>query len=377
MKIRQPLHNIILLSLAVFLAFLSTTSAASTIDNTDSHVVKIQIEEDPWDIYHPLDEGIWSDEVVAAGDTDGDVLREVDVSIDPKLNGLRNTLRLAEIDSLRLFSKPPLSHHNGGVMKPLSYTIFGSEGQSALKSLDSTDQHLVCPHYLFGIAPALVTPAHYRVCAALLLLRGYSDAAHEMLLGVTLDNLDEAEYAATHRGETDWAQKHPLTDSSDILHAAIHRLIEGHDVGEGGQTGYENSKYWLAGGPNLLSKPQPHPVRTTLARIARQHTPRCISEGNLIAPKGGAKHSVLSGAGKTRTVFVPHGQWDDFCFLKLCQRWADGDFDCDRDMMEAIATLQRAEIVLLLRYELLACLRGTSGQSMPSTMTTTDPDAAD
>ena len=358
----------ILLSLVAFWAVLSTT-ATSTVDNTNSHVKG----EDPWDIYHPLDEGIWSEEA-AAGDS-VDVLQEVDVSIDPRLAFLRNTLRLAEIDSLRLFSKPPLSHHNGGVMKPLYYSIFGT-GKSALRTLDSADQHLVRPDHLFGIAPGLVSPAHYRVCAALLLLRGYSDAAHEVLLGVTLDNLDEAEYAATHRGETDWAQKHPLTDSADIFHAAIHRLIEGDDLGEGDQTGYDNAKYWLAGGPKLLPKPSPHPVRTTLARIAREHTPRCISEGNLIAPKGGAKHTVLSGAGKTRTVCIPHGSWDDFCFLELCKRWADGEFDSDRDMMEAVATLQRAEIVLLLRHELLACLRTSIGQSMPST-TTTGPDSTD
>jgi hypothetical protein len=370
MKIAGQHLHIIFLWLVASCAVPSTTAAFT--DNSNVHnVIK---GEDRWDIYHPLDEGIWSDEE-AAGDSD-DVLREVDVAIDPKLAGLRNTLRLAEIDSLRLFSKPPLSHYNGGVMKPLSYTIFES-GQSALKGLDATDQHLVRPDLLFGISPAKVSPAHYRVCAALSLLRGYSDAAHEMLLGVTLDNLDEAEYSATHRGETNWAQKHPLTDSADILHAAIHRLVEGYDLGEGGQTGYDNAKYWLAGGPKLLSKPSPHLVRTALARIAQEHTPRCIAEGNLIAPQGGAKHSVLSGGGKTRTVCVPHGQWDDFCFLELCKRWGDGEFDCDRDMMEAVATLQRAEIVLLLRYELLVCLRRTSEQSRASSTTaTTGPDSS-
>ena len=73
------------------------------------------------------------------------------------------------------------------------------------------------------------------------------DKAHELILGVNMTNIEEAEYAATHPGQTSWSADHPLSTEQDIMHALIHRL-EGHNVGEGGHWGYENAKYWLAGG---------------------------------------------------------------------------------------------------------------------------------
>ena len=335
-------------------------------------------EVDRWDIYHPLDEGLWIDTETPSkrdntrhpasnNDEEKDELREEDIVVDVKFKGLRNDLRMAEIDSLRLFSKPPLP---ADAMQPMTYGIFKT-GQSALRTVDEKDQHLILPEILFGLqskrqrnrnAPAatesLLQPHHYRVCAVLLLLRGYSDAAHEVLLGVSLDNLQEAEYAATHRGETDWAQKHPLSDAADILHAAIHRMVEGNQLGEGDQTGYDNAKYWLAGGPKLLEAPAHHPIRETLVRIAREHTPKCVAEGGVIAGENGSgegvEHTVLSGGGKSRVVCVPCGQWDDFAFLELCQRWADGSLE--KDIEDEVATLQRAEIILLLRHELMECL---------------------
>ncbi|CAB9499746.1 expressed unknown protein [Seminavis robusta] len=343
----------LLSALLFWVALPSTTMAASTVDDNSNHFFV-----DPWDIYHPLDEGLWRGSSSSTNDPKGDVLQEEDVTIDGRWEGLRNNLRLAEIDSMRLLSRPPLSHHNGGVMKPLSYSIFQT-GKSALSSLDPIDKNLIQPGRLFGLDyKHQLTGAHYRACAALLLLRGYSDAAHEILLGVTLDNLEDAVYAATHRGQTNWAEQHPLSDGADILHAAIHRLVEGNDLGEGDQTGYDNARYWYAGGPKLLATPAGHPVRTALARIAQEHTPRCLKEGNVVAGSAGAKHTVLSGGGKTRTVSISCGQWDDFAFLELCQKWDQGAFHNDRDMEDEVATLQRAEIILLLRHELFRCLRG-------------------
>lgn len=338
-----------LLGLIVFALLLVVVppTNASTVRNSDR-----------WDIFHPLEEGLWSKNAAAATsqsmedsiDADDDRLQEKIEDMDVKFEGLRNALRLAEIDSLRLCSQTP----DG--MQPLNYEIFKT-GQSALRRLDSNDRHLVLPQTLFGlrrdIKKTLCRPAHYRACAALLLLRGYSDAAHEVLLGVTMDNLKEGEYAASHRGQTNWAQEHPLTDSADILHAAIHRIVEGNDLGEGDQTGYENAKYWLAGGPKLLERPKAHPVRESLARIAKEHAPLSVTNGGVIASQG-IKHDVPSGGGATRTVCVPCGQWDDYAFLDLCRKWANGALD--KDLEDEVATLQRAEIILLLRYELMDCL---------------------
>ena len=289
---------------------------------------------DRWDIYHPLDEGLWT------GQQDGrktvvDELEEEDVVVEDRLKNLRNVLRMAEIDSMRLFSKTPMP---SDVMDPMNYAIFQT-GQSALRSLSKKDRRLVLPHKLFGIERKHCRMAHYRVCACLLLLRGHSDAAHEVLLGVTLDNLEQGEYAASHRGQTNWAEEHPLSDGADILHAAMHRIVEGHDLGEGDQTGYENANYWLAGGPKLLDCPTPHPVREALARIARVHAPICVAQGGVIA-QDNAKYTVPSGKGETRMVSITCGQWDDYAFLELCKQWADGSLE--KDLEDEVATLQRA-----------------------------------
>ena len=120
----------------------------------------------------------------------------------------------------------------------LQYSIF--RGTSALRHLSTEDEAVVNPNAFGSTA-----------CAALLLLRGHPDAAHEVLLGVTKTNLEEAEYAATHPG-SGWAEAHPLSDSADMLHAILHRL-EGPAVGEGNHTGYVNAKYWLAGGGKRVS----------------------------------------------------------------------------------------------------------------------------
>jgi hypothetical protein len=155
----------------------------------------------------------------------------------------------------------------------------------------------------------------------LLLLREQVDAAHELILGVTWNNKEEAEYAATHRGQTNWTQEHPLTDKDDAIHAALHRL-EGSARGEGNHTGYDNAKYWLAGGPKALEKPAQHVVRTALARIARERAPCCVDAGVI---SSGAKHVIIAGGGKTRNVCVPEGEWDGFVFVDICERRASGE----------------------------------------------------
>ena len=383
--------------LALLVLVLSGKAMASTTGYTSTTSV------DPWDIYHPLDEGLWvgasrrnhhprrrrifrpsknknmnksngqndtTDNIIMSDQQNDDVLLEEDITVDSKYRGLRNDLRMAEIDSLRLFSKTPLPAE---AMQPLRYDIFRSSGgQSALRNIHEKDRHLIHPEILFGMATGRANSSakknkkrkcdqlhvhHYRVCAALLFLRGYSDASHEMLLGVSWNNIEEAEYAARHRGQTDWAEKNPLSTAADMLHAAIHRIVEGHALGEGDHSGYDNARYWLVGGPKRLDSPDPHPVREALVRIAQEHCHQCVQETRIIA-KENTTHTVLSGGGQTRTVGVPSGHWDDFEFVELCRAWADGSLD--DDLEDEVATLQRAEIILLLRYELMECLRRSS-----------------
>jgi len=216
--------------------------------------------------------------------------------------------------------------------------------------------------------------------ALLLMLAGYGDAAHDVLLGTTLDNLQEAEYAATHRGQTNWAGEHPLSDLDDVLHSLIHRIYEGSTHGEGGYTGYENAQYWCAGGPKkyeapiaaakaewnnyeattpttgvlLLAK-----VYQELCQLALKHTPICVSRGIIAQAPAveavpiidktstltkqqlakesdqhkrscrGVSHSIIAGGGKFRDVFVPEGCWDPIAFCQLLLLLENDDDDDD------------------------------------------------
>lgn len=231
----------------------------------------------------------------------------------------------------------------------IKYSIFRK--RSAIRDLSESDKHLVNPNVLFQGTNFCPLAAH-RACAILLLLRGHLDAAHDVILGVTSDNLEKAEYAATHRGQTNWTQEHPLTDSADLIHAALHRL-EGSSIGEGDYKGYENAKYWLAGGPKALKVPAKHPVRTDLARIARKHAPCCVEKG-VVAEKDGAEHDIIADGGKTRTVFVLSREWDGFVFVDLCEKRECGELS--EEEANEITILQRAELVLLLRHELEQCM---------------------
>lgn len=256
---------------------------------------------------------------------------------------LQRALETAEGDSHEIAIRTtPLS---------MQYSIF--RGRSAVRDLVESDQYLVDPKELFGDTRNFCPLAAYRACAVLLLLRGHVDAAHDVVLGVTLDNLNEAEYAATHRGQTNWTQEHPLTDSADMIHAALHRL-EGSAIGEGDYKGYENAKYWLAGGPKALNLPAKHRVRTRLARIARQQTPCCVERG-VVAGKDGTKHTIIADGGKTRTICVLPGEWDGCVFIDLCEERERGKLT--EEESKEITILQRAELILLLRHELEDCLR--------------------
>jgi hypothetical protein len=246
---------------------------------------------------------------------------------------LASLLQTAEQDSHRMATRTtPLA---------VEYSIF--QGRSALRDL--SDQH---PETWFP--STLCQRSAHRACAVLLLLGGNADAAHELVLGVTWNTIEEAEYAATHRGQTNWTQNHPLTDTDDFIHAALHRL-EASARGEGNHTGYANAKYWLAGGGKALLQPAQLVVRTGLVKIARKHAPRCISAGVI---SSGATHVIIADGGKTRNVFVPSGEWDGFCFCDICERRERGELS--QQEANEVSILQRAELALLLRTELEDCL---------------------
>jgi hypothetical protein len=242
----------------------------------------------------------------------------------------------------------------------LGYGIFS--GQSALRDLDS--EALALLGYLQESDLSLpinfdeCTSSLSKTAVALLLLGRHhplTDAAHEVLLGVTVANVGNAEYSATHPGETPWSDKHPLTDCDDMLHSVIHRLCEGSATGEGGLAGWENAAYWAAGGPKLQyakddgsSITQQHPVRAALAMAAMKHAPFCMKAG-VVCSSPTRQHRIIARGGTHRTVIVPQGWWDPFCFIDLIQ------MSCKevlvKDFQDELDWLQLLELHLLLRFE--------------------------
>ena len=273
---------------------------------------------------------------------------------------LRSILDRASVDAHRF---------GMAVSLPMNYSIF--DGTSVLRLLaDDEDELDVFRPSSFGVYGIRHPRAFRRAAAALLLSRGKLEAAHEAVLGVTPHNLEEAEYAATHRGQTDWAEKHPLTDTADRIHSIIHRL-EGPAKGEGGHTGYDNAKYWMLGGPKELVCPASHPIRDELCRIALENAPCCcvgnrsrgIVAGGGEDGRGSIHHIIVGGAdGKTRReVRVPPGEWDDVAFIDACRLRSEGLLS--EEECREIAMLQEAEILLVIRHELMSAGFGTAGSA--------------
>jgi hypothetical protein len=248
---------------------------------------------------------------------------------------LASVVEQLPLQAERLFSTATAS---AAAARKLDYSLFA--GHSSLRTL---------PVQTAGI---LTTKT---LLACLLLLQGHLDAAHEVILGVQWNNPEEAEYAATHRGETDWAEEHPPSDHDDLVHSIIHRL-EGDSKGEGGHAGFENAKYWVAGGPKLRSFiGNSTVVHRTLRRLCKRVAPSL--EGKLIAERE-RSHEIIAGGGggNRRTVHVARGCFDPVAFIDLCQSRAWDD---------ELRNLQITELLLLVRYELLK-LCGGKEASVPS-----------
>lgn len=228
---------------------------------------------------------------------------------------------------------------------------------------ETEEQHRSCP---------AATAAFYRAASLLFVIRGKLEVAHELVLGVTPHELDTAEYAATHPGQTSWSKDHPLTDSADRIHALIHRL-EGSALGEGNHSGFDNAKYWILGGPKLLDKPADHWVKAVLEARAPLIAPLCVARRKLLSPRTSSRrqhlnidtyqgkgtnklrpeHSIPVAGGKTRAVLpnLKEGEWDDLAFIDLC-RLREGGKVLSEEECKEIMELQRLELLCLLQFEL-------------------------
>lgn len=214
---------------------------------------------------------------------------------------------------------------------------------------------------------------------------GGSDAAHEVVLGVNLENIEQAENAARHRGQSGvvpWLHTHPLSDSDDAVHSILHRVCEGWHHGEGGHTGWDNAKYWAAGGPKRLDDPhlvddnnhekwpRQHPVRAALAQAALKHAPCAVAAGVVVKESDEhprRTHRIIQDGGKYREVCVPNFWWDPFCFIDLIAQQQPQQEQEQRtistentNLLEELDWLQQLEFALLLRHELLIQNTGLS-----------------
>mmetsp|Transcript_54643 Transcript_54643/g.132701 ORF Transcript_54643/g.132701 Transcript_54643/m.132701 type:complete len:95 (-) Transcript_54643:2493-2777(-) len=67
-----------------------------------------------------------------------------------------------------------------------------------------------------------------------------------------------------------------------------------------------------------------------------------------------ATHTIIQGGGtQERTVTVPNGYWDPFCFIDLCRAYSgQQDQNGSKQLQEEIKILEEKEIDLLLEHEL-------------------------
>jgi hypothetical protein len=244
--------------------------------------------------------------------------------------------------TLDLLRRAPLQMH---------YNIT-KEGRSSLRSLTSSESEYVqLSEHQFDTASNNRTSII--LAPLLILLHGgqYSlDKAHELILGVNRTNIEQAEYAATHPGKTSWSVDHPLDADQDLLHALIHRL-EGETAGEGGHTGFENAKYWLAGGGKMLESVEDHVVKNHLKEYVLKR--KYLHHPDLV-PLETRTYSIIAGGGKRRVVVVQSGTFDFFRFHAMCEiRYGghnDDVSDWNEDWSSSLDELQRAELEILFKY---------------------------
>jgi hypothetical protein len=240
--------------------------------------------------------------------------------------------------------------------RPLLYRIFG--GRSVLRELEdeATIRNLtksqLALHYL-QTSDRLAMEKGTTTSSSV-----YLDAAHEVLLGVNRTNGERAEFAAMNRGKTTWARDHPLDTTDDFLHSVIHRL-EGGNVGEGNHTGYQNAKYWVAGGPKRWETLPTchHPVYHALCELAPKRVPKLFQkEQHGLIAKEAMYHEIIAAGGLERSVQVQPESWDAVALINL---W---EHQCNDSVRVQLLRLHELELELWDVFE--ASRRTISSEEM-------------
>jgi len=204
------------------------------------------------------------------------------------------------------------------------------------------------------------TFAAWTVAASLLLMLELYDQVHEIVLGnqPLLPSTEVWDWLHTFQEHPDsyWLYR-SMSPENHYLHAILHR-IEGHRVGEAGLIGFDNAKFWFAGG---VEKPKwglgPHPVFASLAAAAKSHAPlrKCCIRAE--------DHSVLVPPG--RQVQVAAG-WDPFAFVDFHRAVVEGKHP-QADDIAALKWAQRFEFELLFNYSLKLAMNSKSDAYLSGT----------
>jgi len=203
---------------------------------------------------------------------------------------------------------------------------------------------------LFG-APVANTFAGWTVAAGLLLMLQLYDQTHEVVLGnqPLLPQEMVWDWLRTFQAHPDdyWLYR-PMSAENHYLHAILHR-IEGHRLGEAGLIGFENAKFWFAGG---VEKPAwglgVHPVYKALAAAGSEIEVlrRCCvrdASSEVWVPPG-------------RWVRVAPG-WDPFAFVDFHRSVVESTHPQEADVA-ALRWAQRFEFENLFNYSVGLALDG-------------------
>jgi hypothetical protein len=349
--------------------------------------------------HYPHPWGFWTNTATAAAAAVSAPSLHVPIANDETIRSILKDIRSALSSS----SSPPASSSSSTTTsttsqqrsasnstaksRPLDYSIFRGQG-SALRNLPLQQRQWierfdksVAALVLLVLHGSLSESSEASSCSLLL------DSAHEVVLGVRPNNIRDAEFAATHPGQTSWMQEHPLSDLDDWIHSIIHRR-EGDAIGEGNHTGWENAKYWAAGGPKQLysnrsttdndtenNNTEHHVIAQKLARVARQRAPLCVEAG-VVTTRPITQHLILAGNNgqdddgdnnnkKQQIVAIPANCWDPFCFINLLSSmFSSSSCSSSRSALRQQEERQREEeLNILLQVELDLLLKHAAAKA--------------
>jgi hypothetical protein len=240
----------------------------------------------------------------------------------------------------------------------LNYSIFGRHRSSLRdipKSIVTGNQNSLMALYLLQEQIYNITQQNLPLL----------DGAHEIILGISWNNIEDAECYAKkrHMNNTSykWIDRYPLDTTDDFIHSIIHR-IEGNNIGEGSYSGYQNAKYWFSGGPkqHTVIPTHDHPVYQSLCEIYLQiRNATTEKEDDIIAILPSSfvhddivEYEIIAGGGATRIVKVQPNSWDGIGVINAWQCISEVTSSTSKNkVLHLLMKLHQVELQLWILYE--------------------------